>query len=65
MSDPIPETFIVDCPKCKAKVAAIEHGCVRRLGGMDRGGDVFAGDLITDWDFTLKQDKERFYLVIT
>ena len=47
MSDPIPETFIVDCPKCKAKVAAIEHGCVRRLSRMDRGGDIHYGNSVS------------------
>lgn len=43
MSDPIPKTFIVDCPKCRAKVAAIEHGCVRRPGGIDREGEPHYG----------------------
>jgi len=39
MSDPVPKTLIIDCPICKAKVAAIEHGCVRRGGGIDEYGD--------------------------
>lgn len=38
MSDKVPKTFIVDCPTCKAKVAAIEHGCVRKSGGIDQEG---------------------------
>lgn len=29
---PLP-TFIIDCPRCKAKVAAIEHGCITQSGG--------------------------------
>ena len=47
MSDPVPKTFIVDCPICKAKVAAIEHGCVRRPGGIDRGGGEHYGISVT------------------
>ena len=43
MSDPIPNTFIVDCPICKAKVAAIEHGCVTEPGGIDHDGDEHYG----------------------
>jgi len=43
MSDPIPNTFIVDCPICKAKVAATEHGCVKEPGGIDREGDEHYG----------------------
>ena len=31
---PLP-TFIVDCPRCKAKVAAVEHGRVSRVGGVN------------------------------
>jgi hypothetical protein len=47
MSDPVPKTFIVDCPKCRAKVAAIEHGCVRRPGGIDREGGEHYGISVT------------------
>lgn len=43
MSDPIRETFIVDCPICKAKVAASQHGCVRRPGGVDQNGEEHYG----------------------
>ncbi|MDY7011377.1 MAG: DUF4145 domain-containing protein [Planctomycetota bacterium] len=43
MADPVRKTFIVDCPVCKAKVAANEHGCVRRAGGMDNEGDLHYG----------------------
>ena len=39
MSEQVQKTFIVDCPICKAKVAAIEHGCVERLGGIDQDGN--------------------------
>lgn len=38
MSGTAPKTFIVDCPTCKAKVAAIEQGCVRKCGGIDQEG---------------------------
>jgi hypothetical protein len=47
MSDPVPKTFIVDCPICRAKVAAIEHGCVRRRGGFDREGEMQYGISVT------------------
>lgn len=43
MSEPIRETFIVDCPICKAKVAAGQHGCVRRSGGIDQDGEEHYG----------------------
>jgi hypothetical protein len=43
MSDPVPETFIVDCPVCKAKVAAREHGRVRHCGGIDDDGNEHYG----------------------
>lgn len=40
---PLP-TFIVDCPVCKAKVAAQEHGRISRPGGVDnRTGDEHYG----------------------
>ena len=35
MPNPNPKTFIVDCPRCKAKVAAIEHGCIEKPGGTE------------------------------
>lgn len=38
MADPTPKTFIVDCPTCRAKVAALEHGCVSNHGGIDQDG---------------------------
>lgn len=47
MSDAVPKTFIVDCPICRAKVAAIEHGCVRRRGGFDREGEMQYGISVT------------------
>jgi hypothetical protein len=43
MADPIPKTFIVDCPTCKAKVAALEHGSVKHYGGVDSEGDAHYG----------------------
>lgn len=43
MADPTPKTFIVDCPTCKAKVAALEHGRVRGHGGIDQDGDEHYG----------------------
>ena len=43
MSDKVPKTFIVDCPKCRAKVAAIEHGCIRWSGGVDMEGEPHYG----------------------
>ncbi|OHB65130.1 MAG: hypothetical protein A2Y77_02465 [Planctomycetes bacterium RBG_13_62_9] len=39
MADQMPKTFIVDCPECRAKVAAIEHGCVKINGGIDEEGE--------------------------
>jgi hypothetical protein len=47
MSNPIRETFIVDCPRCKAKVAAIEHDCVRMGGGVDEDGDPHYGTSVS------------------
>lgn len=47
MSDPVPKTFIVDCPRCRAKVAAVEHGCVRRLGGINHEGEEHYGISVT------------------
>lgn len=38
-----PKTFIVDCSTCKAKVAALEHGCVMRSGGASPEGDIEYG----------------------
>ena len=32
-------TFIVDCPTCKAKVAAEEHGRINHSGGVDHEGE--------------------------
>jgi hypothetical protein len=43
MSDPTPRTFIVDCPTCKAKVAALEHGHVKKNGGIDQEGNEHYG----------------------
>jgi len=43
MPDPVTKTFIVDCSVCRAKVAAIEHGCVRRPGGIDHEGEPHYG----------------------
>lgn len=39
MADTTPETFIVDCPTCKAKVAAIERGRIRHRGGVHEGDE--------------------------
>jgi len=39
MVGPKETVFIVDCLTCKAKVAAIEHGCIRQPGGVDREGE--------------------------
>jgi hypothetical protein len=47
MADPIPTTFIVDCPTCKAKVAAIEHGSVKHKGGVDDEGNGHYGVFVS------------------
>jgi hypothetical protein len=39
-------TFIIDCPECKAKVAAVAHGEVRTRGGVDEEGDEHYGQCL-------------------
>lgn len=43
MPDSTPKTFIVDCPECRAKVAAIEHGRIEKSGGVDHEGEPHYG----------------------
>jgi len=43
MSEKPKATFIVDCPKCKAKVAAEQHGCINRPGFVDYEGSEHYG----------------------
>ncbi len=43
--NPLP-TFIVDCPVCKAKVAAEEHGRIDRRGYVDEDGDAQYGQSV-------------------
>jgi hypothetical protein len=42
MATPVTRTFIIDCPWCKAKVAAIETGRAERGGVDDDSGEPFA-----------------------
>ena len=41
MATPSANTFIVDCPQCKAKVAAIEQGLAERSGNDDETGEPY------------------------
>jgi hypothetical protein len=45
MSEEISETFVVDCPQCKAKVAAIQYGIVQQGGGVDQGEPHYGSSL--------------------
>jgi hypothetical protein len=40
------KTFIIDCPWCKAKVAAIEHGGATKSGRTDEDGEPYAIRLV-------------------
>src|SRR4030042_3731103 len=41
-----PKTFIIDCPWCKAKVAALEHGHATKKGFDDEEGEPFGITLV-------------------
>lgn len=46
MADKNPKTFIVDCPVCKAKVAAIEKGGAEKVGWDDDNSEPWGEKLV-------------------
>lgn len=45
-SGTIQKTFIIDCPWCKAKVAAIEHGRCTKKGWIEEAGEPYGESLV-------------------